>query len=102
MVWHKNLYVSEKASKESIRQFGKMRTKFKFPAYMITYPANPENLLDVMSAHEITSHPYYKDTIVIGIANGKKDAIELVRDIIWDTYKSTGNFNIKKFIEEKM
>lgn len=101
MTWHENLYVSEKASHESIRQFGRMRKKFQFPAYMITLPANPDNLLDIMSAREIERNCGYREVVVVGIASGKKDAIELVRDIIWDTYNNTGGFNIREYMERK-
>lgn len=101
MTWHKNLYVSEKASHESLRQFGRMRKKFDFPAYMITLPANPQNLLEIMSAQEIERNCQYRDVVVVGIASGKKDAVELVRDIVWDTYHNTGVFNIQEYIERK-
>lgn len=101
MIWHQNLYVSEKASHESIRQYGKMRKKFKFPAYMITLPANPDNLLEIMSAQEIEKNGGYRDIVVLGIAYGKRDAIELVRDMIWDTYYNTGGFDIQRYMETK-
>jgi hypothetical protein len=100
MKWHEHLYVSEKASRESLKRFGRMKNKFDFPAYMITLPSNPENLLDILSCQEINATPYYRDILVIGIANGKKDALELVRDIIWDTYSHTGGFEIQRYMEQ--
>jgi hypothetical protein len=46
--------------------------------------------------------PYYKkadrDIFVVGIANGKDEAYEVVRDIIDDVYSHTGAFDIKKYL----
>lgn len=98
MRWYDNLYVSELASHEKLKTFGRMRTGFSFNAYMITLPANDENLLDILRYSEIVSNPYYNDVMIIGIASGKKDAFELVREIIWDTYRHTGNVRVRDYL----
>lgn len=98
MRWYENLYVSQKASKEKLKQFGRMRKEFSFPAYVITLPANEQDLLDIISYQEFTSNPCYEDSFVIGIASGKADAKELVMDIIWDTYSHTGQFKVKEYL----
>lgn len=100
MRWYENLYVSEKASCEKLKSFGAMKKTFSFNAYMITLPANDNNLLEILSAREL-SCPYYEETLVIGIAVGKRDAIELVRDIIWDVYSHTGGFKIRDYLEKR-
>lgn len=98
MRWYDNLYVSELASHEKLKSFGRMRKRFSFNAYMITLPANDENLLDILRYSEIVSNPYYNDVMIIGIASGKSDAFELVRDIVWDTYRNTGNVRVRDYL----
>ena len=39
-----------------------------------------------------------EDIYVIGIAEGKKEALELVRDIIDEVYSNTGGFNISQYL----
>jgi hypothetical protein len=75
--------------------------RFSLDTYLITLPSNDENLLDVFQAN-ILLQPYYKkadrDIFVVGIANGKDEAYEVVRDIIDDVYSHTGAFDIKKYL----
>jgi hypothetical protein len=91
MKWYRKLYLGENAK----------MNRFSIDTYLITLPSNDENLLDVFQANMLLQ-PYYKkadrDIFVIGIANGKDEAYEVVRDIIDDVYSHTGAFDIKKYL----
>jgi hypothetical protein len=102
MKWYRKLYLGENAKKSKYKIFRRVRmNKFSIDTYLITLPSNDENLLDVFQANMLLQ-PYYKkadrDIFVVGIANGKDEAYEVVRDIIDDVYSHTGAFDIKKYL----
>ena len=102
MKWYKNLYVSE--------TIGKKVNKFKWKInhnagtiniFLICLPSNSDNLLDIVPAVEIMQKGYpKKDMHIIGMAKGYEDAVELTRRIIEETYNSTGDVNVVKYLKE--
>ncbi len=73
------LYTGEKAEKnrgEILRDLQEKR--YRSGIYVITPPANGNNILDIYPAKNLEA-PYYekKDLLVIGIAKGREEALVL-------------------------
>lgn len=103
MKWYRNLYLGEEAKKAKYKIFGKISEKrFTFDTYLIIISANPNNILDIISANEFYQPHFQKeyanDIYVVGLAKGKDEAFELVRQIIDETYSNSGNVDIATYL----
>ena len=103
MKWYKNLYMGETATdtKHKILR-NVVKRRFSNNEYLITISANPDNLLDILPA-EVLLQKHYKDNTdklyIVGIANGKEEALEVVRQIIDEVYTNTGEFDIPGYLK---
>ncbi|MDD3794842.1 MAG: hypothetical protein PHE06_02500 [Lachnospiraceae bacterium] len=68
--------------------------------YLITLAANPENQLDIMPAGSL-HFPYLERScpLIIGIAAGYEEALELVGTIVTEVYQQTGDVRIRDYLE---
>lgn len=103
MKWYRRLYVGKTAKKDRYRIVGKV--KWKRPqagAYLLTFPSNEQNLLDIYPANAML-WPYFrrKDIFVIGIAKGYEEALELACHIVTEVYANTGKFDIRGYISSE-
>ncbi len=100
MDWIKEPYLGPKIipkSKEVIRNL--RRKKICAGIYVITTAANESNLLDIYESSQLLQPALRKQRItVVGVAQGKEEALELVTKIIDTVYKATGNFDVKKYL----
>jgi len=70
--------------------------------YLITIALNPENMLDIIPEWEVTQKGYPKDKLmVIGITEGKKDAIDLVQSIVKESLDCTGSADVRAYLSKK-
>ena len=103
MRWYNRLYVGKKAKRYRRFIIKHIREqKFQSGAYVITPASNGNNILDIYPA-VVLLHPEYasRDYLVIGIAAGYWEALEVVRQIVDDLYRQTGGFDLDSFIDEK-
>lgn len=105
MKWYKGLYMGDKARKAKYKILGRVvKKRLSFDTYLITLPSNPSNILDVYSANVLLQTHFkekkvLKDIYVVGIAKGRMEALELVRDIIDEVYHNTGGFDISGYLK---
>lgn len=102
MKWYNNLYLGENAEKRKRKIMGKLRlNKPQLGVYVITLPANENNSLDIYPSN-ILLQKYYKkrNLTVVGIAEGREEALLLVQKIVMDCYEKTGQFLVRKMVEE--
>ena len=100
---YKPLYMGERARKKRFFLLqGLRRKKMRPGAYVITPAANGNNILDIYPAAELLL-PYYReqDFLVIGIALGYFESLDVARQIIDDMYQKTGGFDLSAFLEEQ-
>lgn len=66
--------------------------------YCIALASNPENLFDIISAHELL-YPHYKNSQnhIVGLAGGKMEAYDLVQEMLMEVYKKTGKFDVRTY-----
>ncbi len=70
--------------------------KSRFGTYVITNPHSSSTILDILTLTEFIKN-YYDNSTIIGIAEGKHEALMLARQIIDDMYRATGEFDIYAF-----
>ena len=105
MKWYRRLYLGDNAKKAKYKMFGRIRKgRFQLDTFLIMLPSNPNNLLDIVSANYVLQ-PHFKKNIykeelyVVGLANGKDEALELVRTIVDEVYHNTGGFDISGYLK---
>ena len=97
--WLPKYYVGE-----GIREASRIQTKLndgKFVpgVYLLTLPANPGNILDLVPAMNLVSRRSYEHCpLIIGMAANKDEALELCRKLVMKVYKETGGFRIRDYV----
>lgn len=101
--WYENLYVSDAASRRIHRTIRQINGNKTAPGiYLLTYPVNSRNVMDILSALSLKQPVMRKRCPkIIGVAKGKDDAIDLMMDIINETYENTGSFQVKDYLENR-
>ncbi|SHO50344.1 hypothetical protein [Anaerocolumna xylanovorans] len=97
--WADKLYLGESIEGRKEKVMKSVESgKLTYAIFCITYASNPDNLLDIISANEL-SFPYYqkKEIHIIGLAGSKSEARELVRVMIEEIYRETGGFSVKEY-----
>ena len=102
MRWYRKLYIGERAKKDRHRIVGKVKHRRpQKDAYLITLATNEKNLLDIYTANTMLWRYFYKsDILIVGIARGHEEAVELACHIIAQVFRDTGDFNVRDYIEE--
>lgn len=72
------------------------RGNFRTEAYVIALAANESDQFDLFPASMLLQ-PFYQncEIRIIGVAENRAEAVELVRRIIQDTYNATGGANAR-------
>ncbi len=100
MRWYNNLYVGEKANKRKrkIISYAK-KNKPQAGIYMITLPVNDKNSLEIYPSYILIQEHYRKkDMFILGIGEGREEALFVMQEIIMDCYNTTGQFLVSKMI----
>lgn len=102
MKWYNNLYVGEKAKKRKHKIVMRaLRHKPQIGIYMITLPVNDCNALEIYPSYILLQKHYRKkDMFIVGISVGRDEALNVMQEIIMDCYNRTGQFLVRKMIEE--
>lgn len=103
MKWYNNLYVghcAERRRHKIIKQA--IRNKPQLGVYFITLPVNENNSLEIYPSYVLLQNHYRKkEMFVVGIGEGREEALEVMEQIIMDCYKQTGQFLVRKMIEKE-
>ena len=104
MRWYRRLYLGPAAARH-INSIQKKAGEGKpMPGvYYITPSVSDGGLLDIFH-NALLQQPVFSDiqnTDVIGVAFGKTEAAELVREIIEDIYRQTGGLDIKNHFKDQ-
>jgi hypothetical protein len=103
MKWYKNLYLGEEIAPKARKIINKIKkNKPTIDVYVIALASNPENQLDVIPSWELLQKGYPKDQLrIIGLAQGKKEALQLVTDLVDEVYQKTGDVKILPYLKEE-
>lgn len=100
MRWYKKLYVGESIQNKADR----LRWKIEHRAgtvdiYLLTFPSNSQNLLDIIPAVELMQRTYpQRDLFIIGMERGRDNAMQMAADILDEVYHKTGSFDVRSYI----
>lgn len=100
MKWYADLYVGEQVKgkeKKRIRQITKSGRPRHY--YLITYPANTDNLLDIMP---VWTAMHYENLQVIGLAKNKREALHVAGVILDEVYRKTGGFAVQAYLKDRL
>lgn len=103
MRWYRHLYVGERAGRHRFSIIQKIRLDQLQPeVYVITPASNGNNILDIHPSSSLLQ-PYYKeqDLLILGIAVGHQEAMEVAGEIVDEMYRKTGELDLEQFLEEK-
>lgn len=104
LVWYKTLYLGDTVKKKSDRIKKRIDRKKYQPGdvKVITLASNPQNLLDIVSANELRQ-PYLRANCppIVGLAGGQMEAIELVRQIVEETYQQRKDANVREYLHDR-
>lgn len=72
--------------------------KVQYPVFLVTFPTNENNLLDIIDVNELL-FPYYKkrNTHVLGMASSRQQAKIMAAAILSKVYDETGDFDLKSY-----
>ena len=103
MEWYSKLYVSDTAKKKKSKIIRKLKTNAGLlNVYVITLSANRQNLLEIIAASYIKQAVVYRNLpMIVGIACSYEEALELVSQIVEETYQQTGAFNVSKYLKDR-
>ncbi len=102
MKWYKDLFIGESVT----GKIKKIKWKVEHNAgmlctYVITFPSNSDNLLDMIPTRELLQKGYpQKDLHIIGIAGNYDEAVELVAQIVEETYNNTGGTDVYAYLKD--
>ena len=97
--WCSKLYMDEKIKKEPKKWKKRVeKEKLSYSLYCIAFSSNEKNLFDIMDCNELLFKYYKKREIfIVGLASSKENAVELVRIMIEDIYRETGEFKVREY-----
>lgn len=104
MKWYSRLYVSENAKKKQKKIIRKLNTNAgMLNVYLITLASNGVDLFDIISSAHLQQKPVRRNLpMIVGIACGYNEAVELSVQIVQETIESTGGVNVRQYLSEKV
>ena len=102
--WYKGLYVGNNAKKKKKKLIRRIsQGAGVVDVYLITLAANHRDQLDVFSANELLQKVRRKNCpVIVGLACGYWEALELVEAMVRQTYQETGTGNVRKWLEKQI
>lgn len=103
MKYYSNLYVSEGLEKKKDKVIARLeRRKLQPDLHVIFLPECDHNQLEIVNAMYLLQPSYPRENrMVVGIAKGFDEAVELVEKISREVYDATGNLEIRDYIQAK-
>ena len=98
-----SLYVGEKIAYAQYKIVEKVHKGKVVPKlYLIVLSSNSDNMLDIIPQKEVQQKYYPKDGLrIVGIAEGKKEALGLVQQMILESLRETGSADVRGFLKAK-
>ena len=98
-----DLYVSESLKKKQNQILAEVMKQRPSPSvYLITLSQGEQNHLEFYSGLLLWQHVFdHAELLVVGLADGYGEAIQLVEEITRDTIQTTGGVNIREYLKKK-
>ena len=98
-----NLFICDKLEKKQKRTIWKIKHNvYMADVYLIALASNSENLLEVIHTVYLHQKSYpSKELVIVGLAKGYNEALELTKQIIDEVYTKTKGFDVATFFRNK-
>ena len=102
--WYEKLYIGENAQKDAAKAMRKLNHgKLQMNMFLVTYATNPENLFDIIGTEQlIQSAVHRRCPMIIGLAANKGEALQIVQQIVEDTYKKQQDVDVRRYLSERL
>ncbi len=104
MRWYEDIYVGYNLLEEKRKTIRQIKNgKMMLNTYVITLPSNDYDTLEIYPSN-VLIQKWYRDSdmVIVGIAEGREEALDMMQLIIMDCYNDTGSVNVKQYILDKM
>lgn len=103
MIFFQDLYLGESISPKVDQIMKKLNSGKTVPnLFLITLSENPDNMLEIVPQWEVMQKGYPNTDIkVVGLANGKKEAIAVVQFIVEQALQETGSANARDYLKQR-
>lgn len=104
MRWYDDLYIGYNLLENKNQVIEKIKTgKPQLNIYVLTLPWNDYDVLEIYPSYALIQK-WYRDSnmVVIGLAEGMEEAMDMMQLVIMDCYRATGGFQLKEFIMKQM
>lgn len=100
MKWYNYLYIGEKAEKNSGKIIEDIKQgRIQFGKYVLALPFNESDVLDIYPSNILVQRHFLKsDMIIVGIADGREEATDVMQEIIMECFNETGGFDLRNYI----
>lgn len=102
--WYPELYAGEGAGVRQKKIIHKLNQNAgMLDIYLITLAVNPANLLEIISSAYLQQKAVRRNLpLIVGIAKGYDEAVQVTVSIIEEVYKATGAFDVRGYLAEKV
>lgn len=100
--WYCPLYADPKLAGKKKRLVRKLNHNAVRPdLYLITFAANGQDLFDILSSAYL-KQPALRRNLpeIVGIAQGREEAVALVQQILEETLQETGAADVKAYLQQ--
>jgi len=103
MNWYSQLYIGEGAGPNAKKIIRKLkRNAGQMDVYLITLAANGQDMLDIINSAYLKQPVVRRNLpMIVGIAKGYDEAVDLVQQMLLETYEQTGGFRIPAYLAKK-
>lgn len=103
MKWYSVLYAGETARKKKNKIICKLKTGAgMLDVYLVTLSGNQHDLLEIISSAYLKQKVVRRNLpMILGIACGYEEAVEVAVEIVSETYAKTGDFKVSRYLADK-
>ena len=103
MKWYPHLYVGEEAAKKKNKILRRLKIGAgQIDVWVITEAANGVDQFDILSSAWLKQRAVRKKLpMIVGIAKGYEEAVDLIVQMAEETYRETGSGDIKSYLRSK-
>ncbi len=103
MKWYHSLYIGKNAKKDKEKLIREIDDNAgPVNVYLLTLPVNPKNQLEIISALFLKIR--YREQscpMIVGIAIGRREAEEVLLEIVEDVMEKTGKIDLRSYFGER-
>ena len=103
MVWYQNLYVGRLIAPRRERVIEEIDLG-RYPSfvYLLVVSERSRCQLDILEAAQL-KHDYIREhcALIVGLAQGKTEAVSLVEKLVQDVYRDRGDADIRAWLSEE-